>query len=54
MDKLKNEEAGYALYPVKEVKDLYLYKVKYELLLKELESLKKENWYLRQLLQRTK
>lgn len=51
--KLKNENIGYALYPIKEVQNLYSCKLRYESLLKELEQLQKENWHLKQLLLRT-
>ena len=38
MQKLKDE---YAVYPVKEIQELYQYKIKYQALLEELESYKR-------------
>lgn len=43
-----------ALYSIDEIKNLYLYKVNYVNLLKEIEQLKNENWHLKQLLQHAK
>lgn len=46
------ESSDYALYPVSEIKQLYIIKAQYELLLKQLDTLHRENMYLKQELSR--
>ena len=46
----KQPAAQMALYSVKEIKNLYLYKANYQILLQEIEKLKRENWHLKQLI----
>lgn len=52
VNSLDEKSQSYAFYPVKEIQDLYIIKLKYKALERELDKLKKENWHLKQLLLR--
>lgn len=51
MNKLTSEQIEYALYPVKEIQDLYAYKVKYQLLRQQLDTVITKYPALKELLQ---